>query len=161
PSIAWCSRPRSRTASPDGARPQRPFHVALRLAFRDVATLVPKLLPARERELDLRATVTKVELRRDEREPALADLAGQRVQLLAVEHELAVSVGIVVLPVPLLVHRDVRSDEPGLPVSHLRIGLLQRRSALAEGLHLRAGEDEPGLHAVEQLVLVPRAAVVH
>jgi len=66
----------------------------------------------------------------------------------------------VVLAVPLHVLRDVEAVEPRLAVAHLRVRLLQRRLPGAEGLHLRPREHEPGLDPVEEVVLVPRAAVV-
>src|SRR5439155_17330002 len=55
----------------------------------------------------------------------------------------------------LLVRRDVRADEPYLAVADVRIGALDRRLALSQRLHLRAGQHEPGLEALEQVILVP------
>src|SRR5262249_32961115 len=73
---------------PLAAALDRAFHVPLGLALREVAALVPQLLPAGKRKLDLRATVAEVELRWDEGEPTLPHLARQRVDLLAPEEEL-------------------------------------------------------------------------
>src|SRR6059036_3355294 len=93
---------RVRVPAPSGlcpdalARLERALHVAVGFAFGDVSPLVADFLPARERELDLRATVLEVELRRDERQAALRHLAGERRKLLLVYQELAVAVGIVV-----------------------------------------------------------------
>src|SRR5262249_39428409 len=70
---------------PLAAALDRAFHVPLGLALREVAALVPQLLPAGKRKLDLRATVAEVELRWDEGEPTLPHLARQRVDLLAPE----------------------------------------------------------------------------
>src|SRR5262245_10914989 len=55
---------------------------------------------------------------------------------------------------------DVGADEPYLAVPHLGMGLLQARLARAQGLHLRAHEREPGLEALEELVLMPGTTVL-
>ena len=60
-------------------------------------------------------------------------------------------------PARLLVGGDVQADEPELAVAHLAVRLRERRAALAERLDLGAGQHEPGLDAIEQVVLV-RAA---
>src|SRR2546423_13313293 len=101
------------------------------VAPRDVAPLVAHLLPAGDGELDLRAAALEVELRRDEREAALAHLAGQRLDLLAVKEELAVAVGIVVREVALVVRRDVRADEPHLAVAEVGVGAREIRPPFA------------------------------
>ena len=77
------------------------------------------------------------------------------------EQQLAIAIGIVILTVRLLVDGDVSADEPRLAVTHVGVGLLQRGASVAERLHLGPGEDESGLDALEQLVFVARAAVVH
>jgi hypothetical protein len=142
------------------ARLERPLHLAVGLAFRQVAPLVALLLTPRQRELDLHPPVLEVELRRDEREPALRDLSGERGDLLSVQEELSVAIRIVVGQVPLLVNRDVRTDEPRLLPTHVRIGLLQGSPSVAKRLDLGPGEDHTGLDPVEEVVVVPRAAVV-
>ena len=76
------------------------------------------------------------------------------------EEELALAVGIVVGRVPLRVLGDVEADEVDLPVADVAERALERRLAVAERLHLRAGQREARLEAVEEVVLVPRAAVV-
>src|SRR5437870_2994797 len=135
------------------------LHVALRLARRHIAPFVTQLLAAREGELHLRAPVTEVELRRDEREAPLAYLPGQRIDLLSAQEQLAVAVRIVVRAVSLVVHGDMGTNEPRLAATDFRVRLLKRGAAVAERLHLRAGEHEPGLDAVEQVVVMPRPAV--
>src|SRR5436305_12153097 len=139
---------------------ERAFHVTLGLPLGEVTALVPLFLAAGERELDLRPAVAEVELRRDKREAPLPDLAGERVDLLAAKEELPVAVGIVVLAVPLVVDRDVGADEPGLVPAHVPVRLLERGPALAERLHLGAGQDETGLDSIQEVVVVPRPAVV-
>src|SRR2546423_1226258 len=105
-------------------RLQRPLHVALSFAFGDVTPLVALLLPACERELDLRAAVAEVELRRHEGQAALAYLAAERVELLAAKQKLSFAIRIVVLDIPLVVDGDVRADEPCFAVAHLGVRLL-------------------------------------
>src|ERR671910_2731040 len=51
------------------------LHLALRVALRDVPTLVLRLFSACESDLDLRTAVFPVEARRDEREAALPNLS--------------------------------------------------------------------------------------
>ncbi len=137
-----------------------PLHVPVGLALRDVAALVSPLFTPGESELDLRPAVLEVELRRDERQALLGDLARQGIDLVPVEEELAIPIGVMVGDVALVVDRDVGTDEPGLPIAYVRIGLLERGTSIPERLDLRPGQHEAGLHAVEKVVIVPRPAVV-
>src|SRR5437763_4696945 len=79
---------------------KRALDLAIRVALGDVAPLVAYVLAARECELDLGAAVLEVEPRRHERQPALLDLPGQRCDFLAMQEQLAVALGLVVLDVP-------------------------------------------------------------
>src|SRR5262249_50474541 len=119
-----------------------------------------QLLPACKGELHLRAAGAEVELRGDEREPALAHLACQRVDLLTPEQKLSVAIRVVVLAVALVVDGDVRADEPGFVAAHRGVRLLEGRPAGPKRLHLGPGQDEAGLHPIEEVVVVPRPAVV-
>src|SRR5262245_40184938 len=139
---------------------ERALDLPLRVAVGDRPALVADVLAARERELDLHATVLEVEPRRDERQPLLAYLAVEAVELAPVEQELPRPGGLVVRAVSLLVDRDLGAEQPRLALAHLGVGLRERRPARAQRLDLRPGEDDPGLVPVEQLVVVPRAAVV-
>ncbi len=82
------------------------------------------------------------------------------VDLATVEEKLAVAVGVVVGRVALRVLGDVEADEVDLALANVAEGALQGRLAVAERLHLGAGQGEARLEAVEEVVLVPRAAVV-
>ncbi len=113
-----------------------------------------------KRELDLGPAILEVELRRDERQALLGDLTRQGVDLLPVEEELAIPIRVMVGEIPLVVDRDVRADKPGLPASHVRIGLLERSAAIPERLDLRPGQHETGLHSLEEVVVVPGPTVV-
>src|SRR5207302_1944236 len=115
------------------------------LTLRDVPPLVPDFLASSERELDLGTTVLEVEPRRHERQAALRDLARERGELLLVQEQLAVPVRVVVRQVPLVVDRDVGTDEPGLPAANVRIGLLERGAAVAKRFHLGPRQDNSRL----------------
>ena len=60
----------------------------------------------------------------------------------------------------LQIFRNVGVDEPDLAVAGVRIGFGDRSLALAQRLHLGAGQREARLEALEELVVVPRAAVL-
>src|SRR5581483_6315782 len=91
----------------------------------------------------------------------LLDPADQAVDLALVEQELARAGGVHVVTVPLRVGGDVQVVEEELGVAArtgeavLEIGLAQ-----AQGLDLRAFQDQPGLVELQELVEVPGLAVV-
>src|SRR5439155_22611326 len=60
-------------------------HLAALVALAEGGALVVQLLAASQAELDLGAPVLEVEPERDERQPALGDLAGQPADLLPVQ----------------------------------------------------------------------------
>ena len=76
------------------------------------------------------------------------------------EKQLAIAVGVVWLGGRLLVGWDVEPDEPELAVASVGVRPLQDGVPLAQRLDLAAAEREPRLDPLEQVVLVPRAAVV-
>src|SRR5581483_3404178 len=101
-----------------------------------------------------------LELPAPPREPALGRLPHQPLDLAAVEQQLAGTHGLVApLVHRLLVGRDVHALEPHLPVPHPRIRLRERSAAPAERLDLRAGQHDPGLEPLEDLVVVKRPPV--
>ena len=53
-----------------------------------------------------------------------------------------------------------RPTSQASPVAHLGVRLLQRRLAVAQRLHLGPGQHEAGLDPVEEVEVVPRAAVL-
>ena len=79
-------------------------------------------------------------------------LADQRLDLPAVEEERGPRSG----SWSVVVRRDVRADEPELTVADVRVGALEVRLALTERLDLGSRQDQAGLVALEQVVLVPR-----
>ena len=76
------------------------------------------------------------------------------------QEQLPVALGLVVLDPGLVVRVDVRADEPGFALAHVRVGLLEAHLALPERLHLASGQHDPGLEALEQVVVVPGFAVL-
>src|SRR3954451_13385242 len=124
------------------ARLQGPLDLALRVACGQVAPLVDPLLAAGERDLDLRAPVFPVHARGDDRQPALPHLAVEAVDLPAVEEQAAVARRPALLAVPPYVLLHLGSDEPGVAVADLRVGLRERHPAGAQRLDLRASEHE-------------------
>src|SRR5215210_3781990 len=65
-----------------------------------------------------------------------------------------------VLDVAVAVLGDVCPDEPHLVVADHRERALQVRLPVAQRLHLGAGQREPRLDLVREVVVVPRAAIV-
>jgi len=147
-------------AVPLATRLQGSLHLTVSLSLGDVAALVPLLLASRERELDFGTAVLEVELRGHERQAALRNLSGKRRELLLVQQELAVAIGIVVRDVPLLVDRDVGADQPCFLAADVRVGLLKRGTAVPEGLHLGPCQNKACLHALEEVVVVSGPPVV-
>ena len=73
--------------------------------------------------------------------------------------QLALASRLVVLAVPLRVGLDRRVDEPQLAVALGRVRVAQHDLAVAQRLDLGAHQHEAGLDPLEDLELVPRAAV--
>src|SRR5262249_62183448 len=94
------------------------------------------------------------------REALLPDLAVERVDLGAMHEQLAFAVGLMSQGATLGVLGDGRADQPGLAVADVRVGLAELDAAVPRGLHLRAGQDETGLDALDELVVAARAAVL-
>src|SRR6185436_15638041 len=89
---------------------QFPLYLALRVARRDVAPLVPHLLALRERKLDLDLPALEVEARRHDGETLLRNARCEPLEFLAVEEKFARPVGVVVRAVPLGVLGHVEAD---------------------------------------------------
>ena len=95
----------------------------LRVALGDDAPLVAALAAACEGDLDFHAAVLEVHARRDERQALLAHLPVQRVDLAAMQEELAIAVGLVPQRPCLRVLGDRRADEPRLAVADVGVCL--------------------------------------
>src|SRR5215207_7478274 len=146
-------------ASPSSTRAYRALHLALHLALLDRLALVADVLAARQRDLDLRARALEVEPRRHQRQPLLARLADQPLDLALVHQQLARALGLVVLARGRRVGRYVDVVQPDLAVLELRVAVLELRLAAAQRLDLGAGQHEAGLPLLEQVIAVGRLLV--
>ena len=88
----------ARSSIADG--PSGSLDLPLRISLDQVAPLVPRFLTPRERDLHLHTAVLEVHARRHERETPFTSLAEERVDLFAMQEQLAIAVGVVVLQVP-------------------------------------------------------------
>jgi hypothetical protein len=144
---------------PSVAFGERALHVALGVALLDRLALVVAVPAARDRDLDLRARAAEVHARRDERQAALGDAAGEALELAAVGQQLARALRLVVLPRGRRVGRDVHVVEPQLAVAQGRVAVLELHRAFAQRLDLGALQDDPALELVEELVAKRRLPV--
>ena len=118
------------------------------------------LLAAGQPELELRAAlVGEIEAERDDRQALRLGLAEQLIDLGAVEEQLPLALGLVVVAVALLERSDVGADQPRFVALDARVGIRQVDLAGADGLDLGAGQDETGLERVLDAELVPRPTV--
>src|SRR5581483_7256600 len=120
--------------------------LAIPASFLQRFALVVQLLAAAERYLDLRAAlVVEIDLQRNDGHALALHGARKLVDLALVQQELARALGRVIEAVRLQIFRDVGVDQPDLAVAAVGIGLGNRALALAQRLHLGAGQDEAGL----------------
>src|SRR4051812_9372666 len=124
---------------------ERALHVPLGLALLDRLALVEAVLAARERDLDLRVRAAEVDAGRDERQPALVRAAHEPLELAATDQQLAIALGLVVLPRRGAVGRDVDVVQPQLAVAHGGEAVLERRGARTQRLDLGAAQHHAGL----------------
>ena len=118
------------------------------------------LLAAGEPELDLGpAPAGEVEAERDECQALRIGLAEELVDFGAVQQQLPLALGLVVVAVALLERGDVGADQPGLVAFDARVRVRQVDLAGADGLDLGAGQDETGLERVLDAELVPCPAI--
>jgi hypothetical protein len=135
-------------------------HIATRVAVGDVAASVVGLLAPGEPQLELGpAFAGEIEAQRDDRQALRLRLAEQLVDLGAVQEQLPLALGLVVVPVGLLERSDVGADQPGLVALDARVGIRQVDLAGADGLDLGAGQDDTGLERVLDREFVPCPAV--
>ena len=86
---------------------------------------------------------------------------GELVELTPVEQELTRPFGLVVHPVAVAVGRDVAIDKRRLTPGDLDVRIAEVETPITHGLDLRAKQADPGLEAIENLVLEERLAVGH
>src|SRR6476646_5159638 len=152
--------PRIRSAPSLHVPPESLLDLAAGIPFREVVPLVVGLLALRQREGGLDLAVLEVQVERDEREPALLDLADQLVDLGPVHEHLALAPRGVVGPGALHVLGDVHVLQPHLAVVDRGEPVDERGTAGTEALDLGAGQRETDLVGVEDRVVVPRLLVL-
>src|SRR6516225_4747548 len=148
-------------ARPLSPGPQQPSALPLPAALLLGLALVVQLLAAGERKLEFGAAlVVEIELERHQRHSLALDRADELVDLAAVQEELAQALGGVVEAAALQVFRDVGVDQPDLAVTRIGIGFRDGRLAAAQRFDLCAGEREPDLEGLADLVVEARLAIV-
>src|SRR6476469_4142203 len=152
--------PRIRSAPSLHVPPESLLDLAAGIPLREVVPLVVGLLALRQRKGGLDLAVLEVQVERDEREPALLDLADQLVDLGPVHEHLPLAPRGVVGPRALHVLRDVHVLEPHLAVVDRGEPVDERGAAGTKALHLGAGQREADLVGVEDRVVVPRLLVL-
>src|SRR5829696_4708199 len=151
---------RTRSAASLHVSAERLLHLAAGVALGEVLPLVVGLLALRQRERGLDLAVLEVQVERDERQPALLDLADQLVDLAPVHEHLALAARGVVGPRPLHVLGDVDVLQPHLAVVDRGEPVDEGGAAGTQALHLGAGQREADLVGVEDGVVVPRLLVL-
>ena len=148
-------------AEPNGSAPatERPLDLPIGLALRDVAALVEPLLALPQRELDLCPPVLEVSRVGTSVKPRSRTFPISDSISLRCRSSFRSRSGSWLLTLPWRTRRCARR-RASLPVAHVRVRLLQRRAALAQRLDLGAGQHDAGLVPLEQVVVVPRAAVL-
>src|SRR5215467_1375966 len=141
--------------------PQQPSAFALPAALLLGFALVVQLLAARERKLELGAAlVVEIEPERHQRHSLALDRADELVDLAAVQEKLAHALGGMVETAALQIFGDIGVDQPDLAAPRIGIGFRDGRLAAAQRFDLRAGEREPGLEGLADLVVEARLAIV-
>jgi len=134
--------------------------VTLGVTLGDVGPLVVGLLSARQPDFDLDlVSLREVKLQRDERVASLFDLADEVANLLAVHQELALPVGIDVLPVPVAVRLDVHVEQPDLTLAHGCVRVLNRQPVVANRLDLGTGQHDAALEGFLDREVMVRTTV--
>ncbi len=133
--------------------------LALGVALRQGVALVVRRLAGAQPDLELGVAVAPVQAHGHDGPPALLGEALHRLDLAAVQEQLARPGRVVVRAVAERVLRDGGLHEERLAVADHAVGLRQRRLAAAQRLHLGAGQHQPGLERVGDLVVEPGAPV--
>src|SRR5437763_7006287 len=136
-----------------------PLYVAPGLPLGQRHPLVVLPLAATYSQLQLDAPLLLVQLQGNERHAGFPRLPGQVPDLAAVEQELPRPGRLVVVAVALIVGGDVRVVQPRLAPLDPGVPLPQLDLAGSDRLHFRAGQDQPGLHVFQDVVIVERLAV--
>src|SRR6266511_1045404 len=133
-------------------------HLPLGVALGHRLALVEGALAARQAEVDLDEVPLEVQPQRHQGEAALGDLAGELVDLPAVQQQLPRAGRLVALVAGAGVGGDPHVEDHVAAFDD-GVGVLQRRLALPQGLHLAAAQHDAGLDGLDDLVVVAGTAV--
>src|SRR3990172_4116315 len=137
----------------------RTLHLAFRLSLRDRVPSIGVLAAAGEPERHLGPALIEVDLERNERVAALLDLAPDLVDLLAAEQELAVPERRVAEVRGCGVLADAAVHQEQLLPPRLSVGVGERDIPIPERLHFAAGQRQPSLVALLDVVVEPGTPV--
>src|SRR5581483_7277359 len=123
--------------------------------------LVVQFLAAGERDLDFGAPLlVEVELERDDGHTLALDGAGEATDLALMQQQLARPFRRMIEAARLQVFGNVGIDQPDFATARVGVGLADRGLAVAQRLHLGAGQHNAGLEGFTDLVIETRPAVV-
>src|SRR5688572_27366079 len=159
PALRGANTSELETALAPASGPHRLLDLALGFRLLRRFPFVEELLAAGDGDLHLGPSLLEVHPERNQCEAALGSLAGELLDLAAMQKQLPGPLGLVVELVPPRVLGDVAVDEPDLAPLDLGIGVFETGARFAEALHLGAGQHQAALDGVEDEVLVMRAAI--
>src|SRR5204863_1306623 len=120
----------------------RRFGFAIEFAAFLALAFIEKLLAADDGDLRLHPSALEVKAQRHNRQPLLDDLSLELVDFPAVEQELSLPFGFVILAIAVGVRRDMDADQPRLAPVDVHVAVLQIHLGFAQGLHLGAGQSD-------------------
>ena len=103
--------------------------------------------------------ILKIHPHRHHRQPFLRRLRRQLVDFTAVQQHLADAFRLVIHIAGRIVGRNMHPVQPQLAVLRARVGIPQVNLARPDGLDLRAGQRQPGLHPLQNFVIMQRLAI--
>jgi hypothetical protein len=135
------------------------LHLALVVSQGYRFAFIVLLFAPGEPQLYLRYSFFKVQFQGHQREPFSLHLAAEVYYLPLVQQQLARPGRLVVVSVAARIRGDMGVQQPELTVSGTGVGVFKVDPAATDGLYLGAGEDQPRLHALQDMVVVIRLAV--
>ena len=135
--------------------------LALHVALCHVLALVVELLAAPEAQQQFHAAIlVEVELKRDERNTAHAQLAVEVVDLLAMQQQLATAIGVAIENRAVGIRVNVHVVQPAFAVANEGEGVGDLTCTLTQAADLGAGEFKTALKRLVDEVLMMRGAIL-
>jgi len=119
-----------------------------------------ELFTLRECEFDFSTPAAKIDFKRNHGEPTLLHLAGEFIELAAMQQKLARSQRIVIPRSTRTVFGDVAILQPDFAAPDFGISFAERPFAFAQRFYFGTDERYTGLYLVEDMVVVGRRAVL-